>query len=420
MQLLKVRLFKTKKDFFFFIFTCSLIFSFNILLEFYNYKQLTKYKTTTIEVTVQKAYIKTKHKKTYKVLKLQTNKNFTFYTIAKKNLTVTSGDKLKVKIWVRKLSFYEYLSSAFLFSKVLHVQKSTTLKQQLNQTIALQHKDKNITRIYEALFSATPLPKDLQTSFSNLGVSHLLAISGFHLGVLATVLFFIFKPFYKFLQTRFFPYRSYKVDSFIFISIILFFYIYFLNYPPSVLRAYAMLVVGFVLYNRQIKVVTMQTLFLTILLLLTFFPKLFFSVGFWLSVSGVFYIFLFLKYFKHLKATTQFFLIPIYVYIAMLPFSLYLFHNFSVFHIFSILQSILFTLFYPISIFLHLINHGNLFDTQLQELIALGQNHTYIPFKKEFLYFYILTSTLAIYSKKFFWLSLLFGIFILVYCFLRT
>ncbi len=411
--MLKTSLFKTKKEFLFFVFTCSFVFGLNLFSEYKNYKQLLTAKT--LYATVQKAYIKTKNKKTYKVLKLQTDKNFTFYTVANKNLKVGFDDKVRLKIWTKKLTFYEYLSGGFLFSKTLHVEKKQTNRQKLNQLIASQHKDKNTTLIYQALFSATPLTKELQTTFSNLGISHLLAISGFHLGVLATVLFFAFKPFYNFFHKKFFPFRSYKIDSFLFVSVVLFFYLSFLNYPPSVLRAYAMLVVGFFLYQRWVKVITMQTLFVTVFILLAFFPRLFFSIGFWLSVGGVFFIFLFLNYFKHLKQTIQFFLLPIYVYISMLPFSLYLFHNFSDFHIFSILESMVFTLFYPLSIVLHLLNLGYVFDEALQKLITLGQNHTYIPFQKEFIYSYILLCFGAVFNKKFFWLSLLFGCLVLCY-----
>lgn len=417
MQLKKAKLFKTKKEFFFFVFICSFVLSLSLFNEYKNYKQLLVSKT--IYATVQKFYKKSKNKKTYKVLKLQTDKNFTFYTIANKNLKVNFDDRVKLKIWAKKLTFYEYLSSGFLFSKILYVEKNQTNRQKLNQLIASQHKDQNTTLIYQALFSATPLTKELQTTFSNLGISHLLAISGFHLGVLATVLFFVFKLFYSFFHKSFFPYRHHKIDSFLFVSIVLFFYLSFLNYPPSVLRAFVMLVVGFFFYQRWVKVFTMQTLFLTVLLLLAFFPRLFFSVGFWLSASGVFYIFLFLNYCKHLKQITQFFLLPIYVYISMLPFSLYLFHNFSDFHIFSILESILFTFFYPLSIVLHIVNYGDLLDGLLEKLISYGSVHIEIVFERWLVYIYMIISLLAVLYKRFFIYSFVFAVFVLFYCLIK-
>jgi len=227
------------------------------------------------------------------------------------------------------------------------------LKQKLSSFINRQHTNTNIAALYNALFLASPLPKAMQIQFSKLGISHLIAISGFHLGVLAAILFFLFKYPYKILQNRYFPYRSYKRDSFIFISLILLGYLLFLDSPPSLLRAFAMLIVGFVLYDRGIQVISMQTLLVTILLLLALFPKLIFSIGFWLSISGVFYIFLFLIHFKEISKIKQFVLLPFWVYLMMLPYSLAIFGNFSLYHPLSILWTSLFTLFYPLSIALH-------------------------------------------------------------------
>ncbi|MCB5267736.1 MAG: ComEC/Rec2 family competence protein, partial [Candidatus Cloacimonetes bacterium] len=81
-------------------------------------------------------------------------------------------------------------------------------------------------------------------------MSHLLAISGFHLGVLSTVLFFLVRPMYRLFQKRYFPYAHANRDTFIFVACCLLLYMLFLGTPPSLLRAFGMLVVGFVLYDR--------------------------------------------------------------------------------------------------------------------------------------------------------------------------
>jgi competence protein ComEC len=130
-----------------------------------------------------------------------------------------------------------------------------------------------------------------------------------------------------------------------------------------------MLVVGFVLYERGFKIISMQTLFLTAVLILSFFPRLFFSLGFWLSVGGVYYIYLFLLYFKNLGKIYQFILLPVWVYLMMLPHSLFIFENFSLWHPLSIIWSILFSIFYPLSILLHIFGIGDLFDNLLIQLI---------------------------------------------------
>ena len=412
----------------YFTLACGFILFYSLLIEFNNYKNLTRFDSSIIEATVLKQYEKTKltnknKLKIYQVLKLKSKEGFTFYTTAKKTFPSAIGKKIKLEIWAGDISFYEYMTSFYAFSKIIDIDKKQTLKQELNSFIASKHENNDITHIYQALYTATPMPQDLQRVFSNLGISHLLAISGFHLGVLATLLYFLFKLPYKYLQNRYFPYRSYKVDSFIFISVVLLGYLLFLDSPPSLLRSYAMLIIGFILYDRGYKIVSMLTLVLTIFLLLSFFPRLVFSLGFWLSVSGVFYIFLFLINFKKLSKFWQFILVPIWVYIMMLPLSLVIFENFSIYHPLSIIWTSLFIIFYPLSILLHLLGYSNLFDNSLQSLINLGQNNALvIKFEFKIFFLHIVLSLLSIFYKKFAYILTIFSMLILfsVYPILST
>jgi competence protein ComEC len=415
MLLEKVNLFNTKRDFFLFIIACLFVLSYSVLIEYNNFKNLTHFDSAIVEATIIKQYTKTKLSKTnkiksYQVLKVKADKGFSFYTTVKKNFPLSIGKKIQLEIFSGKVSFYEYLNSFYSYSKIIDVKKENTLKQNLNQQIDTSHEDKNIASIYKALYTASSMPKELQTIFSSLGISHLLAISGFHLGVLATVLFFIFKLPYKFLQNRYFPYRSYKIDSFIFIAIILLAYLLFLDSPPSLLRAYAMMIIGFFLYDRGYKLVSMQTLLLTIMILLSFFPRLFFALGFWLSVAGVFYIFLFLIYFKHLNKIWQFIIVPLWVYLMMLPYSLIIFSSFSLYHPLSIIWTSLFTLFYPLSIVLHLLGVGDIFDSILNTLILLADTKSVVYFENYWLGLFILLSLLSIIKGKLTFLLLLFSL----------
>jgi len=420
MLLEKLSLFSTKREFLFFILACGFIFTYALLIEFNNYKNLTKFDSNIVNATILKQYEKTKLTKTgktkiYQVLKLKAEQGFSFYTTAKKSFPFAKGEKIKIEIFAREINFYEYMTSFFSFSKIIHIYKTQTLKQRLNSYIATQHSNQNITNIYQALYTATPLNSNLQKSFSYLGVSHLLAISGFHLGVLSALLFFLFRTPYKFFQNRYFPYRSYKVDSFISIAIILLTYLLFLDSPASLLRAFVMLVIGFVLYDRGFKILSMWTLLLTGIFILSFFPRLFFSLGFWLSISGVFYIFLFLIHFKNLNKIWQFILIPFWVYIMMLPLSLYIFGSFSIYHPLSIIWTSLFTLFYPLSIFLHLIGLGDFLDGTLVWLLNLntGEQNLDISWHVEILF--ILLSFLGMWKKSFIWILLSLSISIFTY-----
>ncbi|MFT7003039.1 MAG: competence protein ComEC [Sulfurimonas sp.] len=414
MALERVNLF-TKKDFLSFLLLCLFILFYSLLINFQDYKKLTRFDTHLVDANVLKQYIKTKGTKSYQILKLKTDDGTVFYSSAKKNFKDVKGKKLSLEISTRHMTFYEYLTSFYAYSKVIHIDKTQTLKQKLNSYIQSQHINKDITNIYQALFSATPLTKDLQSTFSFLGVSHLLAISGFHLGVLSALLFFILKPLYGFFQNRYFPYRNSKSDIFLVVAFSLLLYLLFLDSPPSLLRSFAMLIIGFTLYDRGIKIISMQTLLLTVMLLLSFFPKLLFALGFWLSVSGVFYIFLFLIHFKHLSKIWQFILAPSWVYLMMLPHSLVIFSSFSIYHPLSIIWTTLFTLFYPISIFLHIFGFGNLFDGMLESFISLAQNKVTVVLGYEWLAIHVTLSLISIYKKSFVWLLLCSSFSFLVY-----
>lgn len=405
MALERVELFRFK-EFLSFLVLSLFVLSYSLLIEYQNYKKLTRFDSAIVDATVLKQYEKTKGSNTYQVLKLKTDDSLLFYSGAKKSFEDVLHKRLTLEIYPKELSFYDYLTTFYAYSKVKNIHNEETLKQRLNSAVASQHEDPEIANIYQALFSATPLEHSLVKSFSNLGVSHLLAISGFHLGVLSAILFFLVKPIYNFAQERYFPYRNSKADIFIFVALVLLLYLNFLDSPASLLRAFVMLLVGFFLYDRGIKIVSMQTLLLTIILILVLFPRLFFSLGFWLSVSGVFYIFLFLIHFKHLHKVWQFILVPIFVYITMLPLSLVIFSNFSIYHPLSIVWTSLFTIFYPLSIVLHIVGLGGLLDPALESLISLGESEQSVEIGYTWLALYALISLLSIFSKKILWLTL--------------
>ena len=396
----RVSLFTNKQDYLLFITASLVILSFSLLIEYKNYKEFTLFDSALVKATVIKQYIKNKNNRTYQVLKLKTEDGLVFYTTAKKSLEDVKNRSLELEIWAKDLNFLKYLTTFYANSKILNIEHKIGIKQELNDYISNSHENRDIVNIYQALYMATPLDFKLQKTFSNLGISHLLAISGFHIGILSTLLFFILKPIYRFLQNRFFPYTNEKLDLFLVVAVILFSYLLFLDSPPSLIRAFGMLIVGFVLYDRGIKIVSMQTLFLTLTVLLVFFPRLFFSIGFFLSAAGVFYIFLFLIHFKDLSKKWQFILLPIWVYMLMLPLSLMLFHNFTLYHPLSIIWTLLFTLFYPLSILLHVIGFAYLFDDTLLWLIELGADGKIIELNFYLFLLYIALSFISIFKKE--------------------
>ena len=415
-----ISLLASKRDFITLLVLLLGIATLSLSYEYYKYHELTKFDSQLTNAVVLKQYTKTKRSKkgrlkSYQVLKLKSNAGYTFYTMASKKLQNIKGKKVEIEIWAGKISFYEFLRNFFVFSKILHIYDSQKLMQKALHAIKMQHKDTNATAIYQALFLAKPLPQNLQKQFSNLGISHLIAISGFHLGVLSFLLFFLIKYPYKFLQNRYFPYRSYTRDTFILTAFTLLLYMLFLSSPPSLLRAFVMMIVGFVLYERGMKIISMQTLLITVLLILALFPRLLFSIGFWLSVSGVFYIFLFFIYFSHFSRVKQFLLLPFWVYLMMLPYSLTIFGNFSLSHPLSIVYSVLFTLFYPLALFLHFIGYGGLLDGVIDMLSNAQLNAVQELLPLPYLGVEIFLSILAVFSSKALWLLLLYTLFLFIH-----
>lgn len=399
-----------KKHFFIIALLLVFLFFINLFSYYQSFKKLTssKYYQTTLKVTAiyQK---RSKSGKVYKLLHLKMKNGIDFFGVTwQKNLPNLRDKLITCKIYTKKLTFYKYLKGAFL--PVYHIKvlsnKSNDVKKKLENFISSQHDNKVTKEIFTALFLGKKIDKDLRKQVALLGISHLIAISGFHLGILSFLIFLILTPIYKFFQDRFFPYRNRMLDLIIISSILLFFYLYLLGFVPSLLRAYVMMVVGYIFYIRYINVLSFQTLFLTILILLAFFPELLFSIAFWFSVSGVFYIFLFLRYFEYLKAWQIFVALNFWVYLLMQPVVHYVFPTFALSQLLSPFLSMIFVLFYPLELILHLFGLGSLLDGMVLKLLEFKAHIIILKTPLWFLSMYITTSLLSIYKKLFLYLLL--------------
>jgi len=347
------------------------VFIISLSFEYYHYSKLTRFDDAVVDVLVLKHYSKNKEGKVYDVLKLQSADGALFYITSDAPLKSLVG--YRVKLWMKSkyLGFLDYMKGFATKGRVLSLSRQKDERYKLGDDLLRLHKEREVAEVYGALFFALPMSSELQQKFSMLGVSHLLAISGFHLGVLSFIVFTLIRWPYQYMQQHLFPYRHRNRDLFYIVAIVLGLYLLFLGAVPSLLRAYAMLTVGFFLHDRGFKIVSMQTLAVTVVLLLALWPRLFFSMGFWLSVSGVYYIFLFLYYFEKAPKYLAFVVIPLWVYLLMTPVSLLIFGNYSLYHPLSIVWTFLFTLFYPLALFLHLLGWGELMDGGLNYLLGL-------------------------------------------------
>ncbi len=408
-------LFKNKKEIFLFLLLVFGIFFINLYFEYKDYKSFISKRVYETDVYVLNQYKKKKKNRDYFVLKLKAKEGFVFYTTSYEDLKDLKDRKLRVKIFTKNISFFDFLKGfyAAVFDMRLYP-KEKSLKTILKDFISSSHNDKDLKELFNALFLASLISNDLREKIQFLGISHLIAISGFHLGVLFFILYFVLKYPYKFFQTKFFPYRNETLDLTIFIIFILFLYLKMINFAPSLLRAFVMLSFGFFLYVRAIEILSFETLLYSVLIILSLFPKLIFSIGFWFSVAGVFYIYLFLKYFKHLKKWQIFVLLNFWVFFAMMPIVHFFFPTFSFVQFLSPIISMLFVIFYPLEIFLHLILKGDLLDSHLKALLSLKGEVFYWKSSFSFLIFYILLSFFSVFNKIIFYiLILLLAIFLI-------
>ncbi len=387
---------KNKKEWLYIVSFFVVIFFINISFEYYKYKNLTQEEIYTNTSKIINIY----DKPNYKVLKLSNN-DFTFFTSTKNNFN--KNNNIFISIITTNIDFISYLKGFYAKSFNIYenpINNQNSLFDKAKSYIDSEHKNKNISSLFNALFLAIPLDKDLQNIISSYGISHLIAISGFHLSVLSLIVYFIFNILYKPIHQRYLPYRNKQYDLLLVSSIVLFLYLIFLSSQAPLLRAFVMYIFAIFALRSNIKLLSFTTLLLCILIIISLFPKLLFSLSFWFSICGVFYIFLFLQYFKSLNKIVLFIFLNIWLYLAINPISHMFFANTSLYQLFSPFLTMLFSIFYPLELLLHLVNMGNILD----KYIEIFLNHT-IEVKNSFtniyfFIFYLIVSFASIKSKK--------------------
>ncbi|HFS85062.1 MAG TPA: ComEC/Rec2 family competence protein [Epsilonproteobacteria bacterium] len=295
-----------------------------------------------------------------------------------------------------------YLGTFYIKSKVKKVEPiPQTLKGTLLQEIDQQHSDEKMRSFYKAILFATPLDKNVRESVAGLGVSHLVALSGFHLAILWFTLYQLILFLYQPIQQRFFPYRWSLIDVGFVVMGLLGVYVWFVGAPPSLVRSYGMVLLGWLLVLMGVELLSFGFLYSVVLILLALFPALIVSIAFWFSVAGVHSIFLILQNSQsfHIKVVS-FVVIPVGVFVLMLPISHTLFGMTTPYQLLSPVLSILFTFFYPLMIVLHLVGMGSIMDGQLPELLSLSCDMREELLPMEVIGLYVGIAFRAITSKK--------------------
>ncbi len=172
------------------------------------------------------------------------------------------------------------------------------------------------------------LSKDAYHNFIDAGVVHVLAVSGLHIGILLYFLLLMFKPL------TYLP-KGKTIRTVLVISL-LWAYAFLVGMSPSILRAVTMfsfLSLG-LFFNR--KVLTLNMLCLSAVVLLLYNPNFILDVGFQLSYSAVLAILLFQKKiyqifspkYKVTRYLWQISSVTLSAQLGVLPLSLFYFHQF--------------------------------------------------------------------------------------------
>ena len=262
------------------------------------------------------------------------------------------------------------------------------------------------------------LLKDDINSFKNLGTSHLLAISGLHIGVLISLIYFSLLKFRVSVK---------YIEKIILIIVPL--YMLLSGASASVLRAGFMIIFYILLRRKNID--KLGSLLFTFLILIMYNPLLIFNIGFQLSFLITFCLLMSESYIK--KAKNKFhgaLRISLISTLASMPILMYNFYNIVYISVFSniILVPIFSVVIFPLVIFsyiLFLINIQlfnticrpilnitfNIFD-KIQDLFLIAQP---IRIGKLNIFFiiviFIFVLTILINLNKFKYMSAIYGVF---------
>jgi len=392
-----------------FILLLFMIFCISLSIEYTKYQELVYEEVYETKVEVINIYKKEK----YDVLKLK-SKNFDFFTSFPKSHDIKKRDLLNIAIITEKIDFIKYLkgfyTNTIYFDKLT---KKTSFKDKIIEKIRANHQNTQISEVFEALFLAIPLSTQTREVFTNYGISHLVALSGFHLAVLSFLIYWIFYFPYSFFHTRYFPYRNKRYDLLLIALVFLFSYLLLTNVVASLLRAFVMLYLGIYLLRSKIKLITFTNLLFAFLIIISIFPKFIFSLSLWFSMFGVFYIFLFIKYFKDLKSKVlQLLFFNFWIYFAMNPIVHYFFKTTTYEQLYSPFMTMVFTVFYPLELFAHIFSFAHIFDKYLLSFLSYEFYTFEVGITFELFIAFVLLSFSSIFNKKAF-ISL--NIFIVLY-----
>ncbi len=267
------------------------------------------------------------------------------------NLNVNFGDVIKVegKMVIPRantishnFNYRKYLKNkginyTMTAKKVVIVKRNTNILCILKNNIVKRIDDIDSTGYLRAFIIGDKGDLELYSSYQDLGVAHLFAISGMHIGFFSIFFMKIFKRF------------KHKI---LLLDIWLFIYAFIVSFPPSVLRTIFFLVIKQLNDKMKFDISNVRILFLTIFILVLGNYRIVTEMSFMYSISCVFGLFYVDN--KHSNNTFINLLFSSFIVsLFSLPINLLFFYRYNVLSIFLNVIYIPFVslIIYPFSLF---------------------------------------------------------------------
>lgn len=275
-------------------------------------------------------------------------------------LNIEEGDILRLKAEVTKpepnrnpglFNYRDYLHSQYVFSilnikksDIVYHKKSKVKKLSSHRLIFSNYIEKSLDVILDEknselmksviLGDTDYMEEDRLEKIRELGIAHILAVSGFHIGIIYLFCMKILNSLMKF----------HKRKSQVFSLSVIFLYIYLIGFPVSAMRAFLMISILVISQLLQKRTDPLNTVGAVGLLILVFRPLYIMSLSFQLSFSGVISILVLSSKISKAKLNKLSINSIIASFIGLFPISIYYFNKYSLVNIISnILISFTFT-----------------------------------------------------------------------------
>ena len=211
------------------------------------------------------------------------------------------------------------------------------IKNHINKKINLTKSTRGYLKAF-VLGDNKEIDKNIYEAYQSIGISHLFAISGMHVGLLTSILLFILSKI-----------KTNTILKYIIVFIFLYFYIFLTGFSPSVLRVSIFFILSSLNKLLKLYVKPVNILILTISIILISDPFIIYNIGFLYSAIISFYLIVFSDLInKRKNYFTKLFVTSSIAFVASIPITLY---NFYSLNYLSILYNLIFVPLISIIIF---------------------------------------------------------------------